>query len=210
MAVSNSATADPKNPLNFKDSRNWGSYGAMIGGMGAGAIGSGAGAMIGNYMGSMAGSQKENRRNEELTEIRLGDVTTLFKTKYYQDFMDTASAKSAIEQLRGNLLEAIKTGQSQAMGTGGTAEASIASKTGAQGNFANAVSQLAGYGTQHKENALGNLQRLIQMATESQSGSIRDQAMNHAMNANNIADVGGRIMSSGMELGIKGATGGIG
>jgi len=68
----------------------------MMGGMAGGVLGG----LGGSYLDNMGKSGDENRRNEDLISGRLTDLNTLFKTKYYQDFTDTASARSAMESLR--------------------------------------------------------------------------------------------------------------
>ncbi len=99
-------------------------------------------------------SAKARRKQRRLLEQRKGDIDNTFNREYYQDFLEREQSKSFLSRLREQMKDANKIADNSAVVTGATNEAKIAQKSALQKNYANAVNQLAGMATAHKDRTL--------------------------------------------------------
>lgn len=95
-------------------------------------------------------SAQANKKAESYLQSRMNALDSKFATDYYQDFLDTEAARSTMNRLNTQFKDMANNikGSSAA---GSTAEAEIAQKDNIQQRYADAVSNLAGMGTQRKD-----------------------------------------------------------
>ncbi|MBS9767744.1 MAG: hypothetical protein KGV44_09435 [Flavobacteriaceae bacterium] len=99
-------------------------------------------------------SAEARRKQKRLLEQRKRDIDNTFNREYYQDFLEREQSKSFLSRLREQMKDANKIADNSAVVTGATNEAKIAKKSALQKNYANAVNQLAGMATAHKDRTL--------------------------------------------------------
>lgn len=96
-------------------------------------------------------SAQANNKADSYLQSRLNSLESDYASDYYKNFLDTEAARSTMNRLQSQYAEMAKNikGSSAA---GSTAEAEIAEKDNIQKRYADAVSNLAGMGTQYKDN----------------------------------------------------------
>lgn len=99
----------------------------------------------------LAQSAKENNKADSYLQSRMNSLDSRFATDYYQNFLDTEAARSTMNRLQSQFREQADNIRGQAA-AGSTAEAEIAAKDNIQKRYADAISNLAGMGTQYKDN----------------------------------------------------------
>lgn len=122
-------------------------------------------------------SQKANKKADSYLQSRMNKLDSDYAGDYYQDFLDTEAARSTMGRLNSqykDMAQNIK-GTSAA---GSTAEAEIAQKDNIQKRYGEAVSNLAGMGTQYKDNIRNRYQANRGRLEDAQMGVLESKAQN--------------------------------
>lgn len=99
-----------------------------------------------------AGAQnaKKGREMDRIIKARSDDLTGWYKNNYYKDFMETDTALSTLSNLKSQMGDSLKNLSGNAVKRGATTESNVASRGELMKQYARAINQLAGYGTQYK------------------------------------------------------------
>lgn len=115
--------------------------------------------LLGNYL----SSQKQKKQAQEALqeqqqqyEQNLSELDSLFNRTYYSNMLDRSDVRSLLGNLREQMTRTTQDLKKQASITGATPEAVTAAQKAQNQTYGNAVSQVAGYATTWKENALKN------------------------------------------------------
>lgn len=106
--------------------------------------------ILGNIYGGIKSAQ-QNKEIDELLAGRMNDLQSRFDKDYNTNFLDTDHAKSVIKTLSKQHGESLKKVDNAGAITGASQEAKIAARESSQGKFDDALTSLAGYGTQYKD-----------------------------------------------------------
>ena len=143
-------------------------------------------------------SAKANRKAENYLQSRMNALRSDFATDYYQDFLDTEAARSTMNRLNTqfkDMAQNIK-GTSAA---GSTAEAEIAQKDNIQQRYADAVSNLAGMGTQRKDMLRARFDANMGNLENQNMGILQQKAQNWATFGQNVGQASdGMLKAWGM------------
>ncbi len=114
-------------------------------------------------LGSYLYSQKENDQAQQALQTRqnqynqeLTKLNNLFNRSYYSNMLDRSDVRSLLGNLREQMMETTENLKNQASISGATPESITATQKAQNQAYGNAVSQIAGYATSWKENALQN------------------------------------------------------
>lgn len=144
--------------------------------------------VAGQIFGAVKGAN-ENEKNQNLLDKQINENETDYNLSGQQSFLDTNVAKDQVKKLDENLRDANKATAGRAVITGASDEAVVAANTGAQKNYNDAMSGLAGQATQYQDSKkrmyLGRKDRLngIQMGINSQKA---ENASNLVGNASDL------------------------
>ena len=172
-----------------------------------------AGQLIGNAVGQ-AGSAKANKDRQKFLDKRLTDLGAWYKTESNTPFLQTEMAQSVLSRLRDEMARNNQSMGNNAISRGATAEAVTAQKSEQQKRYGGTLTDLAGYGTQYKDNLRrdyqGQLNSLLNMKDQAYAQKSQDW-MNFASGMNTAAGglfsaYGGGAFGGG---GAAGATGGV-
>ncbi|MGW8181884.1 MAG: hypothetical protein ACWGQW_24410, partial [bacterium] len=106
--------------------------------------------MLGNIFAQIM-SARQNNKVDDILSGRMNDLQAQFDKSYNTQFLDTEQGKSAIKLLSNNLDRQNKKIDNASVVGGATAEATNAAREKSQGMFDQALTRLAGYGTQYKD-----------------------------------------------------------
>lgn len=106
--------------------------------------------IIGNIYGTYM-SAKQNQKVDDILSGRMDDLKTRFDKDYNTNFLNTEQAQSVMQVLSGQMDKQNKKIAGASAITGGSAEAENAARGESQGRFSEAITRLAGYGTQYKD-----------------------------------------------------------
>jgi len=198
-----------------KPSKVGGILGSLIGGPLLGLVG---GAFGGNISGLNKADQgigdavsgavdwfkkpgQEMQKAADLTQNQLGDLNAWYNQNYYQDYMDSAEARSAMSTLTEQIKKVLMGYNNQAVASGATPEAGLAAKTGAQSSMSDAINRLAGMGTQRKEGQRRDYMNYSGLLNNQMANIYRDKAQGYQTQQNNlfqgIGDLFGAITGGG-------------
>ena len=93
---------------------------------------------------------KQAKANQKLLDQKQAENEADYNKTANQSFLDTAVAKDAVKEQKQALQDNQKAVAGRAAITGASDEAVVAGQTGAQKNYSDAVSRLAGAGTQYQ------------------------------------------------------------
>lgn len=150
---------------------------------------------LGGQAFGLAQSAEANRKAESYLQSRMNSLSSKFSTDYYQDFLDTEAARSTMNRLQTqfkDMAENIK-GSSAA---GSTAEAEIAAKDNIQQRYADAVSNLAGMGTQRKDSLLARYQANMGNLENQKMGILQQKAANWSTFGQNVGAASDGILKA--------------
>lgn len=157
------------------------------------AVGTGAVGLAGSVFGAIKSGQAQ-KANQKILNGQLAEA----RTDANKSFLDTATAKDAVRQSNEALVDARKNVAGRAAITGASDESEVASNTAVSKTYNDAISHLAGAGTQYQQRAKDRTNSLlgVQMGINSQKG---ESAANVGANASNMA--GTIAMTAGMSGG---------
>lgn len=140
-------------------------------------------------------SAQANKKAESYLNSRMNALSSKFATDYYQDFLDTEAARSTMGRLNSQFSEMAKNikGSSAA---GSTAEAEIAQKDNIQNRYAQAVSNLAGMGTQRKDMISARYDQNRMGLENKQMGILEQKAANWNTFGSNVNSATDGIMKA--------------
>jgi hypothetical protein len=144
---------------------------------------------------------QEMQKAADLTQNQLGDLTSWYDSNYYQDYMNSAEARSSMSSLTEQVKKVLMGYNNQAVATGATPEAQLAAKTGAQSSMSDAINRLAGMGTQRKESTRRDYMNYSGLLNNQMANIYRDKAQGYQTQQNNlfsgIGDLFGALTSAG-------------
>lgn len=140
-------------------------------------------------------SAKANNKADSYLQSRINSLEGDYASDYYKNFLDTEAARSTMNRLQSQYAEMAKNikGSSAA---GSTAEAEIAEKDNIQKRYADAVSNLAGMGTQYKDNLRARYQANKANLQNQQFGLLQQKAQKWDNFGQNVGNAAGGIMSA--------------
>ena len=121
-----------------------------------GLIGSAVGALGSLFSG--IGARKQARKAEKQIHERKDALTTEYAQDKNTDYLDTEAARSTLALLRRQNRRAQEAMNNNAVKSGASDEAKVAAAARQNENYANAVSRIAGMGTQYKQRLKENYQ----------------------------------------------------
>jgi hypothetical protein len=145
-----------------------------------------------------AGAQnaKKGREMDRIIKARSDDLTGWYKNNYYKDFMETDTALSTLSNLKSQMGDSLKNLSGNAVKRGATTESNVASRGELMKQYARAINQLAGYGTQYKrgirQDYMQNMSYLDQLRLNRLQGgqqSISNMAGNMTGSLSNLASI---------------------
>jgi hypothetical protein len=114
----------------------------------------GAALAIGSGLASAYGSMKSaqaNNASDALLKQRQSALQSWYDKEYNTNYLDTTEARGSLQVLKNDLTERQKKVNQNNVIKGASDEVNVASGDQAQKVYANAVTRLAGYGTQRKD-----------------------------------------------------------
>lgn len=127
-----------------------GGMASMVPGIGT-AIGAGL-SVASTIFGAIKGA-KANKANEQALNKQYEENAAFYGNNAKRDYLQTNAAQSVVQQYKQNLLNNQKNIAGRGAITGASDEALVASNTGAQQNYNNAIANVAGQGVNYQ---LGN------------------------------------------------------
>ena len=121
----------------------------MVPGIGT-AVGAGL-SIAGQVFGAIKGA-KEAKKNQALINKKQAENEADYNLNGQRSFLETNAAKDAVRSQNEALDDARKNVAGRSAITGASDEAVVASNTGIQKNYSDAISRLAGAGTQYQQN----------------------------------------------------------
>lgn len=115
--------------------------------------------LLGSYLSSQKQKQQAQeawQEQQQQYEQELSQLNSLFNRTYYSNMLDRSDVRSLLGNLRDQMTETTQNLKNQASITGATPEAVTAAQKAQNQAYGRAVSQVAGYATTWKENALQN------------------------------------------------------
>ena len=101
-------------------------------------------------------AQQARQSQQQRYEQELSQLDSLFNRTYYSNMLDRSDVRSLLGNLREQMTETTQTLKNKAAITGATPESITATQQAQNPAYGQAVSQVAGYATGWKENALKN------------------------------------------------------
>lgn len=126
-----------------------GGVSSMVPGIGT-AVGAGL-SIAGQAFGAIKGA-KEAKKNQDLINKKQAENEADYNLNGQRSFLETNAAKDAVKAQNDALQDAQKNVAGRSAITGASDEAVVASNTGVQKNYSDAISRLAGAGTQYQQN----------------------------------------------------------
>lgn len=149
--------------------------------------------------GSAYGSSKSaeaNRKADHYLRGRMSALDADYAQNYYKDFLDSSTARSAVSRLNRTFKDEADKLRGRSIVTGSTAEAELAGKDNLQQRYADAVSNLAGVGTQYKQN-IKNQYMQNRAGLENQTyANLAGKATNWSNFGQNVTNAGSNILKS--------------
>ena len=105
--------------------------------------------LAGNAFTGIKAAQQGDKMNKFINN-RSNELTGWFKNNYYKDFMESDTALSALSGLRSQMSDSLKNMSGNAVKSGSTTEKNVAGRGELMSRYAQAISQLMGYGTNYK------------------------------------------------------------
>ena len=163
-----------------------------------GLIGSAVGALGSLFSGISARNQA--RKAEKQLEQRKADLQSEYAQEKNTDYLDTETARSTLALLRRQNKRAQEALNNNAVKSGASDEAKVAAAARQNENYANAVSQIAGMGTQYKQRLKENYQQRL----DSLDNALYSTQMSKAQATSDMIGgitnaVGGMLTAYGLE-----------
>ncbi|MDY0386675.1 MAG: hypothetical protein RBT65_05990 [Methanolobus sp.] len=154
------------------------------------------GLSLGSNLFAGAQNAKKGREMDRIIKARSNDLTGWYKNNYYKDFMETDTALSTLSNLKSQMRDSLKNLSGNAVKRGATTESNVASRGELMKQYARAINQLAGYGTQYqrgiRQDYLQNMSYLDQLRLNRLQGgqqSISNMAGNMTGSLSNLASI---------------------
>lgn len=163
-----------------------------------GLIGSAVGALGSLFSGISARNQA--RKAEKQLEQRKAELQSEYAQEKNTDYLDTETARSTLALLRRQNKRAQEALNNNAVKSGASDEAKVAAAARQNENYANAVSQIAGMGTQYKQRLKENYQQRL----DSLDNALYSTQMSKAQATSDMIGgitnaVGGMLTAYGLE-----------
>jgi len=162
------------------------------------------GMMASSYMGQQRKAGEQRDEAAGIAQGQLSDLNAFYNSEYYKDYLDTAEARSAQSQLQSQLREMLKAYENNAVSTGATPEARIATKTQGQQRYSEGLNQILGLATQNKAGVRRDytananyLNSLLMNIYEQKAGGHEQVAQNIAGTFGDIIGIAGNVVGAG-------------
>jgi hypothetical protein len=197
--------------MDFTNAAKFAGTGAAIG-----SVFPGAGTAIGGVIGGAAGLAydwfkkpgEEMKKVENMSQQQLGDLTSWYNQNYYKDYMDSAEARSSMSNLTEQVKKVLMGYDNQAVASGSTEESRLAAKTGVQSSMGDAMTRLAGLGTQRKAAMRGDYMNYSGLLSNQLANVYRDKAQGYLTQQSNlfnsVGDLAGALFAGKSEYGNAG------
>jgi len=143
----------------------------------------------------LAQSAKANKKAESYLQSRMNALSSRFSKDYYQDFLDTEAARSTMNRLNTQFKDMANNIKGQSA-SGSTAEAEIAAKDNIQQRYADAVSNLAGLGTQRKDSLQARFDANMGNLENQKMGILQQKAQNWSTFGQNVGNASDGILKA--------------
>ena len=154
------------------------------------------GLSLGSNLFAGAQNAKKGREMDRIIKERSNDLTGWYKNNYYKDFMETDTALSTLSNLKSQMGDSLKNLSGNAVKRGATTESNVASRGELMKQYARAINQLAGYGTQYqrgiRQDYMQNMSYLDQLRLNRLQGgqqSMSNMAGNMTGSLSNLASI---------------------
>jgi hypothetical protein len=169
---------------------------------------------IAKQWGNAVGSNYEKsgmwaRAAEGTVNNQINDLGSWYKKQSGTSFLDTESAKSAMEELRRTLAETLMGQQNNAVMGGATQESQLAGRKVATQNYGDAVNKLVGYNTQRQDSLSADYQNRLSTWLQAKMGQQTGRAQNYSTSAENLAQMPFDMLNAGTNM-VSSLTGGQG
>jgi hypothetical protein len=159
---------------------------ALIAGLGISALASGA---------AMFESGRQARKNDRMLNKMFKETTSWRDRELNKDFLETGVAKSAITLLNRKAKKDNEAAGNNNAASGATTDQALANRGKINEGYSNAVTKIAGMGTQHKENIRRDADNRIMGIRHMQMNNNTQKAQSCMNLANNVSNLG----SAGIE-----------
>lgn len=122
--------------------------------------------MIGGIAGGIS-TRKQLGKIEKGLQEKKDNLTKEYTQEKSTNFLDTDTARSTLALLRRQNQQQNEAMNNNAVKTGASDEAKVAMAAGLNRNYADAASQIAGMGTQYKQNLKNNYQAQVNAVDDS-------------------------------------------
>lgn len=135
-------------------------------------------------------SARANRTVDNFIQARENRLNKDFATDYYNDFLDSSTARSALSRLNNQFKEQADALRNRTASTGATAEAALAGKDQLQKRYGDAVNNLAGLATQYKDKLKARHDAQIANLDSLKLSSLQNKAEQFGKLGQNITNAG--------------------
>lgn len=136
-----------------------------------------------------AKNAKAGKEQQKLIQQQQNDLSAWYKNNYYKDFLNTDIAKSVLSKLTNQFTDQANLLNNVSAKTGATYESNLAGKSALNKQYAQALANLLGMGTQYKDS--------IRQSYLYQQNPITNYQMNNLMNKQaSWSNFGGNAVSS--------------
>jgi len=135
---------------------------------------------------------KQNEKNQTLINQKQEANAADYNMSANKSFLETNAAKDAVKAQNDALVDAQKSVAGRSAITGASDEAVVAGNTGVQKNYSDAISRLAGAGTQYQQNE----KRMYMARKDSLDGQQMQLNQQKADGAANLAANAGDLMNT--------------
>jgi len=147
--------------------------------------------IAGQVFGAIKGA-KQQKQNQQLLNTKQEENQADYNMSANKSFLETNAAKDAVKAQNDALVDAQKNVAGRSAITGASDEAVVAGNTGVQKNYSDAISRLAGAGTQYQQNE----KRMYLARKDSLDGQQMQLNQQKADGAANLAGNAGDLMNS--------------
>lgn len=150
--------------------------------------------MLGSIAGGISTRRQLNKIQKGLEEKK-DALTKEYTQEKNTNFLDTDTASATLALLRRQNQQQTEAMNNNAVKAGASDEAKVATAAGLNRNYADAVSQIAGMGTQYKQNLKNNYQAQVNAVDDSIQNIQLQKVQASSDMINNIASKAGNLGS---------------
>jgi len=141
--------------------------------------------LVGNIYAQNQANEAE-KKYEAFNTNRMKDLDSWFNKEYYQNYLDSTTAKSALSRFNAQMKERQEALKNSAVAGGATPEAVIASQGESDKAYNDAVNNLVGMGDQKRDQTMYRYKGLMQPLEANQANILGNRVGQWQTFANNI------------------------